>query len=213
MPDGTSNPTFKIGLNEACKPHQLPFRTILQEYGFRRETDLLEVVARTSNTTERVGNEVLSSKLEAALSRSEKAYADLDRAKRSQDEGGFPGVSGALEISNLERECHDADAPLKTLLHGLQGNALCLSGGGIRSASFCLGVLEGLARYSTGRLENTSANGKSLLQQLDYLSTVSGGGYIGSWLMAWIYRVAKGRQPEHGVHAQACREVTEALAG
>jgi hypothetical protein len=53
--------------------------------------------------------------------------------------------------------------------------ALCLSGGGIRSATFALGVLQGLARLS-------------LLKQFDYLSTVSGGGYIGSWLTAWIHR-------------------------
>jgi hypothetical protein len=44
---------------------------------------------------------------------------------------------------------------------------LCLSGGGIRSASFALGVMQGL-----------HANG--LLKKFDYLSTVSGGGYIGS---------------------------------
>jgi hypothetical protein len=53
--------------------------------------------------------------------------------------------------------------------------ALCLSGGGIRSATFCLGVLQGLAR-------------NNLLDKFDYLSTVSGGGYIGSWLSAWQYR-------------------------
>jgi hypothetical protein len=50
--------------------------------------------------------------------------------------------------------------------------ALCLSGGGIRSASFGLGVLQGLAEYG-------------LLLDFHYLSTVSGGGYIGSWLAAW----------------------------
>src|SRR5438477_1083022 len=50
--------------------------------------------------------------------------------------------------------------------------ALCLSGGGIRSATFALGVLQGLARFG-------------LLGQFHYLSTVSGGGYIGSWLSAW----------------------------
>ena len=50
--------------------------------------------------------------------------------------------------------------------------ALCLSGGGIRSATFALGVLQGLARFG-------------LLGQFHYLSTVSGGGYIGSWLGAW----------------------------
>jgi hypothetical protein len=50
--------------------------------------------------------------------------------------------------------------------------ALCISGGGIRSASFSLGVLQGLANLN-------------LLGQFHYLSTVSGGGYIGSWLSAW----------------------------
>jgi hypothetical protein len=52
---------------------------------------------------------------------------------------------------------------------------LALSGGGIRSATFCLGVLQALA-------------GKSLLRKIDLLSTVSGGGYIGSFLGAWITR-------------------------
>src|SRR5262245_43558867 len=45
--------------------------------------------------------------------------------------------------------------------------ALCISGGGIRSATFGLGVLQGLARCG-------------LLDKFHYLSTVSGGGYIGS---------------------------------
>ncbi|HKU90265.1 MAG TPA: patatin-like phospholipase family protein [Steroidobacteraceae bacterium] len=53
--------------------------------------------------------------------------------------------------------------------------ALCLSGGGIRSATFSLGVLQGLARLGW-------------LDKFTYLSTVSGGGYIGSWLSSWIRR-------------------------
>jgi hypothetical protein len=52
---------------------------------------------------------------------------------------------------------------------------LAFSGGGIRSATFNLGILQGLAKYS-------------LLPRFDYLSTVSGGGYIGSWFTAWIKR-------------------------
>jgi hypothetical protein len=56
-----------------------------------------------------------------------------------------------------------------------QRSALCISGGGIRSATFALGALQGLA--DLGILEN-----------FDYLSTVSGGGYIGSWLTAWKER-------------------------
>jgi len=50
---------------------------------------------------------------------------------------------------------------------------LALSGGGIRSASFCLGVLQALAS-------------KNRLQNFDYLSTVSGGGYLGGSL-SWIW--------------------------
>ncbi len=46
---------------------------------------------------------------------------------------------------------------------------LALSGGGIRSATFCLGLVRGLAK-----------NG--VLKEFDYLSTVSGGGYLGASL-------------------------------
>ncbi|MEO8673373.1 MAG: patatin-like phospholipase family protein [Tahibacter sp.] len=54
-------------------------------------------------------------------------------------------------------------------------SALCFSGGGIRSATFNLGVIQGLAR-------------KGLLSRFDYLSSVSGGGYIAGWLRAWMHR-------------------------
>ena len=48
---------------------------------------------------------------------------------------------------------------------------LALSGGGIRSASFCLGALQALDKAA-------------VLKNVDYLSTVSGGGYIGTSLSA-----------------------------
>ena len=57
--------------------------------------------------------------------------------------------------------------------HAVSRTALCLSGGGIRSASFAIGVMQGLSCLS-------------LLTDFDYLSTVSGGGYAGSWLSAWL---------------------------
>jgi hypothetical protein len=66
-------------------------------------------------------------------------------------------------------------------LHGKERSALCISGGGIRSATFALGVIQGLA--SLGRNA-----GDSILAKLDYLSTVSGGGFIGSWLSGWAVR-------------------------
>src|SRR4051794_18878921 len=45
------------------------------------------------------------------------------------------------------------------------------SGGGIRSASFCLGVIQYLIT-------------QKLFPKIDYISTVSGGGYIGSCISA-----------------------------
>jgi hypothetical protein len=51
----------------------------------------------------------------------------------------------------------------------LDAVGLALSGGGIRSATFCLGVTQVLAE-------------KGFLKEVDYLSTVSGGGYTGSFL-------------------------------
>lgn len=65
------------------------------------------------------------------------------------------------------------------LLRALNLNlvGLAFSGGGIRSATFNLGVLQGLAKLN-------------ILRHCDYLSTVSGGGYIGSWFSAWMRREA-----------------------
>src|SRR5262245_47132330 len=52
---------------------------------------------------------------------------------------------------------------------------LAFSGGGIRSGTVNLGILQALASLG-------------LVTRLDYLSTVSGGGYVGGWLAAWIRR-------------------------
>jgi len=53
-----------------------------------------------------------------------------------------------------------------------------LSGGGIRSATFSLGVFQALAR-------------RTLLGKIDFLSTVSGGGYLGGFWAGWIDRLWK----------------------
>jgi len=109
-------------------------------------------------------------------------------------------------------------------LNKLNRAALCLSGGGIRSATFCLGVLQALADYDVSHpvprapdkaptdtparrpaathadaptpkairptLESKPAidPARSLLGRIHYLSTVSGGGYVGSWLSSWRMR-------------------------
>jgi hypothetical protein len=57
--------------------------------------------------------------------------------------------------------------------YGLAGTSdaigLALSGGGIRSATFCLGVVQVLAK-------------RGLFKDIDFLSTVSGGGYAGCFI-------------------------------
>lgn len=57
------------------------------------------------------------------------------------------------------------------------------SGGGIRSATFCLGFFQGLAQHG-------------LLRHVDYLSTVSGGGYFGSFLGRLFCRDSASQRPE-----------------
>ncbi|WP_246658396.1 patatin-like phospholipase family protein [Rhizobium sp. FKY42] len=52
---------------------------------------------------------------------------------------------------------------------------LCLSGGGIRSAAVSLGVVQALQALKA-------------FPQLDFLSTVSGGGYLGGAVIAGLYR-------------------------
>ena len=80
-----------------------------------------------------------------------------------------------LDIHQLEREeikkrrakqSYDPDDLTSPNFVGL-----ALSGGGIRSATFCLGFLQELHRLK-------------LLRIFDYLSTVSGGGYLGGWWSA-----------------------------
>ena len=52
---------------------------------------------------------------------------------------------------------------------------LAISGGGVRSASIALGVVQALSR-------------RGVLRRVDYLSTVSGGGFLGSCISAMLHR-------------------------
>src|SRR5258707_7547970 len=91
----------------------------------------------------------------------------------------FEAIFGADKVRDLEAAVQplaDEDARLEQVQIAaakLGPVALCLSGGGIRSASFALGVLQALAQ-------------SNLLTRFHYLSTVSGGGYIGAWLSALL---------------------------
>jgi hypothetical protein len=71
----------------------------------------------------------------------------------------------AEELAEVQKR-RPSPSPVEDHLVGL-----AFSGGGIRSATFGLGVLESLRRCG-------------VLKKVDFLSTVSGGGYIGAWLTA-----------------------------
>jgi hypothetical protein len=87
-------------------------------------------------------------------------------------------IAGARE----KRQVPKRQRPLNLDIVGLS-----FSGGGIRSATFNLGVIQALAK-------------NNLLTWIDYLSTVSGGGYIGSWLSSWAYYVSRSSTTLHDNH-------------
>ncbi|MGY8633666.1 cell division protein [Bradyrhizobium sp. 14AA] len=98
-------------------------------------------------------------------------------------------VRDEIEAINTRRE-----ATRQICTDGLQScqmldaTGLALSGGGIRSSALCLGVLQAL-------------NHHNLVRRIDYLSTVSGGGYIGTSLSATMTvtgRFVFGERPSGG---------------
>jgi hypothetical protein len=117
---------------------------------------------------------------------------DSDTARKAEPniEKKNAQTEGARDKEGDERQC---DSDVIARAHDKQLVGLAFSGGGIRSATFNLGVLQALARLK-------------LLGKFNYLSTVSGGGYIGSWLMAWMKRrgvpdVRAQLRPERGRQA------------
>lgn len=93
-----------------------------------------------------------------------------------------------VEVIRKRRQelCPESSVQTPEVKKNLVG--LALSGGGIRSAIFSLGVIQCLAQYN-------------YLKRVDYLSTVSGGGFIGgslTWLMnraVSVIRKKKGHKP------------------
>src|SRR4051812_47807664 len=116
-----------------------------------------------------------------------------DQPKKAQAPARSPANSSWRDM--IDREIHDIGNMTRTrtdtevrddrrdpsIFHEFVSNprkdlfGLALSGGGIRSATFNLGFLQGLYDLK-------------LLGAFDYLSTVSGGGYIGAFWSAWRSR-------------------------
>jgi hypothetical protein len=147
-------PPTKTEDDERLPAHSLPYRVLLKEIAIRHK-------------------DVIPADTPGKLSAWEKAKKRLKQLREADPP----------ELENYRAaqvECAELEKPLKEILHKANLRALCFSGGGIRSASFGLGVLTQLARLSAATPDS------GVLNEIDYVSTVSGGGYVGSWLTGWI---------------------------
>lgn len=99
---------------------------------------------------------------------------DLREFKKESSTGS--GSSGG-DGGGASKEDEDWMERLRRIKPARNLVGLSFSGGGIRSATFNLGVLQGLQELD-------------LLRKIDLISTVSGGGFIGSWLVANVYRTS-----------------------
>ena len=138
-------------------PHALPFRTICGEYRARRASDLAAAVSKhvLGLTTPPSDLQIVWTALDKALTASEEAYGALAAMKEvmasirqepdePDDDFRQRMSTGYDETLKTENECQTFDHPLTQILHEMQATAVCLSGGGIRSASFALGDPAGL---------------------------------------------------------------------
>jgi len=95
----------------------------------------------------------------------------------------YPDALRVRELGMIRDRRIKVHLPPPEQTHALPKDTLglALSGGGIRSATFCLGFLQVLA-------------GHNLLRRFDFLSTVSGGGYCGAFLGRWFQRGGAGTE-------------------
>jgi hypothetical protein len=129
--------------------------------------------------------------------------SDLEKASNGAPAGSSDGAKELVAHEpqeHLKEKIEERPAKLADIYLKLNDDnrwALCLSGGGIRSAAFALGILQRFAGQSIASKHKTDQS-ESALRQFEYLSTVSGGGYIGSWLSAWLCQERKKYPPAAG---------------
>lgn len=88
---------------------------------------------------------------------------------------------------------------------------LAFSGGGIRSATVSLGVLQSLSLADVAPVDDSAADRNSdtsLLREFDYVSSVSGGGYIASFFISLF---VPGRLKRHSQPREAADDAYEVL--
>jgi predicted acylesterase/phospholipase RssA len=118
-------------------------------------------------------DEVLQEEIEAIRLRRKRVFQEMRPA--------WVATGAATDDPEEEEPAADGDGadarlrPVRNKALDEHHVGLAFSGGGVRSATFAVGILQGLASLG-------------LLKRADYLSTVSGGGYAGGWLAAWLKR-------------------------
>ena len=107
---------------------------------------------------------ILERRREAGLSADGSQLSDVcSEGSPSENKKPVEGSHGTGGVSSGSIEPSDPGATV----------GLALSGGGIRSACIGLGILQALYR-------------RGVLRHIDYLSTVSGGGYVGAYLTSFV---------------------------
>jgi hypothetical protein len=115
----------------------------------------------------------------------------------NQHEDNVRSMDLATSLPDSKREQEDITYRRKSLYVNEAPSAkwgLAFSGGGIRSATFNLGVLQALAQAKfdiPNEVDYQPKLGNPLLARFDFLSTVSGGGYVGSFYSA-LFRTRVG---------------------
>ena len=138
------------------KEFSLPFETL-----FREELIEISAARKSRNREFRItSKEEDTQKISPLLSSEEKEKRRKEKKEK--------------EEKKLKEEKEKVFDPLAKA-KDMKLIGIALSGGGIRSATFNLGIIQKLASLN-------------VLHRFDYISTVSGGGYIGSWLNSWIHR-------------------------
>lgn len=93
-----------------------------------------------------------------------------DRSQFLKDGDPVPTVTLSYYKSVQERQGQDSTLAV----------AMAISGGGSRASNFGIGIMLGLEQISTGE-------GQDMLDQVDYLSTVSGGGFAAGAYVSALY--------------------------
>jgi hypothetical protein len=133
----------------------------------QRLTQFCRLLASIAEGDAFQGDTVVTSVKPPLVAAAPGADIPFDRLLFAKSPPGVDQLFSGEHQAICRRRAVDQESGIKNLV------GLACSGGGIRSATFCLGVVQSLAP-------------RGLLREIDYLSTVSGGGYFGSFLSSYL---------------------------